>query len=200
MRVTSRDKAEFPSYQLRKVAQVWYIQLKDNRLVESGPIEWEEYKEAFLGKYFPHEWREVKVEEFINNRQGNMSVEEYSLKFTLLYKYASYLVFNSRDEMSRFVTGVADLVKEECRTTILHGDMNFSMLMVFWKKHFGKCLVGIRGCFDCGKDGHKVKDCPTITARGREAKKVPPSAPEEDAPKRNWFYVLQAKLAKFGRL
>ena len=36
--VNSREKAELDSYQLRDVAQVWYIQWKDNRSVESGPI------------------------------------------------------------------------------------------------------------------------------------------------------------------
>ena len=41
MGVTSSEKVELASYQLREVAQVWYIQWKDNRLVESGPIEWE---------------------------------------------------------------------------------------------------------------------------------------------------------------
>ena len=38
MGVTSREKAELDSYQLRQVAQVWYSQWKDNRLVESGLI------------------------------------------------------------------------------------------------------------------------------------------------------------------
>ena len=42
-----------------------------------------------------------------------MSVEEYSLKFSMLSKYAQSLMSDSRDEMSRFVTGVADLVREE---------------------------------------------------------------------------------------
>ena len=41
IRVTSRDKEELASYQLRDVSQVWYIQSKDNRTVESDPIEWE---------------------------------------------------------------------------------------------------------------------------------------------------------------
>ena len=52
-----------------------YTQWKDNRPVELGLIVWEEFKEAFLGKYFPRERREVKVEDFINLKQGNISVE-----------------------------------------------------------------------------------------------------------------------------
>ena len=59
-----------------------------------GPTEWEEFKEAFLGKYFPRERREVKVEEFIHLRQGNMSVEEYFLKSTLLSRYVQSLMSN----------------------------------------------------------------------------------------------------------
>ena len=57
-------------------------------MVESLPIEWEEFKEAFLEKHFPHDRREVKVEEFINLKHDSMSVEEYSLMFTMLSRYA----------------------------------------------------------------------------------------------------------------
>ena len=131
MGVSSREKAELASYQLKEVAQIWYTQWKANRPEEAGPLEWQEFKEAFLGKYFPLEKRECKIEEFINLRQGNMSVEEYALKFSMLSRYAPSLVSNSREEMSRFVTGESDLVKEECRTAMLHGDMNISRLFVY---------------------------------------------------------------------
>lgn len=87
--------------------------LKDNRPMDSGPIEWEEFKEAFLGRYFPRERREVKVDNLINLRQGNMSVEDYSLKFTLLCKYDPSFVSHRRDEISRFITTIIDHVKEE---------------------------------------------------------------------------------------
>ena len=50
----------------------------------------------------------MRVEEFINLKQGNMSVEEYSLKFTMLSRSAPYLVYKPRDEMSRFVIGFAN--------------------------------------------------------------------------------------------
>ena len=62
------------------------------------------------------------MENFINLKQGNMSVEEYSLKFSTLSSYTPSLVSNRRDEMSHFVPGVADLVVEECRTVTLHDD------------------------------------------------------------------------------
>ena len=41
MGVNSREKAELDSFKLREVDQVWYTQLKDNRMVELGPIDWE---------------------------------------------------------------------------------------------------------------------------------------------------------------
>ena len=63
---------------------MWYTQWEDNRPVELGPTEWEEFKEAFLGKYFPCERRVVKVKEFIDLMQGKICVEEYSLKSILV--------------------------------------------------------------------------------------------------------------------
>lgn len=42
-------------------------------------------------------------------------MEEYSFKLNIFYKYAPSLVSKHRDEMSRFGTGVADILKEECR-------------------------------------------------------------------------------------
>ncbi|XP_069148273.1 uncharacterized protein [Solanum lycopersicum] len=74
--------------------------------------------------------REAKVEEFINLKQGSMTVREYSLKFVKLSRYANFLVSNSRDEMSRFLTGIAEDLEEECRAAMLHDNMNLSRLMV----------------------------------------------------------------------
>ncbi|TMX03945.1 hypothetical protein EJD97_012851 [Solanum chilense] len=180
-----------------------YTQWKDNWTAESGPIEWEEIKEAFLGNYFPHEMREVKVEEFINLRQENTSMEEYSLKFTMLYRCAQSLLSNPMDERSRLLIDVVDLVKEVSnhdRPSALKvkGEGCSSSQGVkptcstCENKHFGKCLVGTRNFFSCGKDDHKVRDCPNIASRGTETKEANPSALEGGAPKRNHFYALRA--------
>ena len=57
--------------------------------------------------------REAKVEELINHKQGSMTVREYSLKFLKLSRYATFLVSNSRDEMSRFLIGISQDLEEE---------------------------------------------------------------------------------------
>ena len=92
---------------------------------------WETFKKAFLDRFFPRDQRESKVEEFINLHQGGRSVKEYSLKFIKLSKYASSLVSNARDEMSRFVTGMSEELEEECRAATNHDNMNLSRLMVY---------------------------------------------------------------------
>ena len=59
-----------------------------------------------------------------------MLVREYSLKFVKLSKHACSLVSNSRDEMSRFVSGVSEDLEEECRECMLHDNMDIGRLMV----------------------------------------------------------------------
>ena len=39
-------------------------------------------------------------------------------------------------------------------------------------KNFGKCLASTNGCFECEKNDHKVRDCPTLAARGMEVKQA----------------------------
>ena len=69
--------------------------------------------------------------EFINLKQGSMSVREYALKFNQLSKYAPQLVAELRSRMNKFVSRVSDLVNEECRAARLVSDMNFSCLMTY---------------------------------------------------------------------
>jgi len=66
------------------------------------------------------------VLEFINFRQGKLSVKDYALMLTQLLKYAPSLVADSRPRMSKFVSGVSDLLVKECRTTMLIGDMDIA--------------------------------------------------------------------------
>ncbi|XP_069150257.1 uncharacterized protein [Solanum lycopersicum] len=100
------------------------------RPLRGGPLTWEIFKKAFLDRFFPREMWEDKVLEFINLRQGVMSVHEYSLKFTKFSKYAPSLIFDPRDKMSRSMTGVSDDLQKEFYLVSLHDNMNIYCLMV----------------------------------------------------------------------
>ena len=52
-----------------------------------------------------------------------MRVQEYSLKFIKFYKYALYLVSNTRDKISHIVTGVSNDFVEACREAMLHDNI-----------------------------------------------------------------------------
>ena len=59
-----------------------------------------------------------------------MKTREYSLKFFKLSRYATSLVLNSMDVLSRFLTGINRDLEEECRSRMLHDNMDLSRLMV----------------------------------------------------------------------
>jgi len=73
--------------------------------------------------------REAKILEFINLRQGRMSVKEYARVFTRLSRYAPSIVANPRMKMSKFVSGVSDLIAKECSMVMLRSDMVIDCLV-----------------------------------------------------------------------
>ena len=52
------------------------------------------------------------------------------MKFVKLSRYATSLVSNSKDEMSRFLTGTVEDLEDECREAMLHDCMDLYRHMV----------------------------------------------------------------------
>ena len=73
MGLSTSEKAELATFQLKHVAQTWYVQWRDNRSLRGGPVTWEVLKKDFLDRFFPREKREAKFVQFINLHQGSMS-------------------------------------------------------------------------------------------------------------------------------
>ncbi|XP_015054877.1 uncharacterized protein LOC107001280 [Solanum pennellii] len=169
MGVTSRDNEELALYQLTEVSQVWYTQGNDKSLVESGPIEWEEFERAFLGKYFLHVRRKVKIGRFIDLFQGKGNVEESKLS-----KSARILRRSSSSDQSqpRFKNRAltqdgpsSPKVKLEKGSGSQGGK---TTCVTCRKSHLVKRQVGTGNFFECGKKGHQRRDCPIFANRRKE--------------------------------
>ncbi|XP_015078428.1 uncharacterized protein LOC107022283 [Solanum pennellii] len=135
MCVSSREKADFASYQLKEFTQVWLI-------VYANSIE-----DSNLQRMV----RDVKRGRI--DEQGQPR-------------------FNKRDPNQYVPSALKEnYEKESCSQVYRPTFSNCE------NKHFGKFLSGSRGCYGCGNNDHKVRDCPTIVARGRYVKKAPYNDP-----------------------
>ena len=76
MGVSSKEKTELASYQVKDAAYVLYEQWKEERTIRDGMVTWATFKKTFLDGFFPLELRERKMQEFINLHQGGKSLKE----------------------------------------------------------------------------------------------------------------------------
>ena len=105
---TDIETAEMTPYQLEDFSHTLCKMWQDSCVLGGVPVIWELFKTTFLEIFFPKDMRDSKVGEFVNLKKGSMTVREYSLMFVKLSRYVTYLVSNSRDEMSKFFTGFAE--------------------------------------------------------------------------------------------
>ena len=77
-------KVKSTSYTIKDVSQTWCKMWQDNWDLGGVPVARELLRYQFLKRFFPREMREDKIEEYINLKQGYITVSEYSLKFVKL--------------------------------------------------------------------------------------------------------------------
>ena len=67
---------------------------------------WANFHELFLGKYFPTTARYAKAQEFLELKQGAMTVIEYVARFTELARFADDYVATDAAKVRRFENGL----------------------------------------------------------------------------------------------
>ena len=140
---------------------------------------------------------EDNVVRFINIFQGGISVCEYSLKFTKLSKYDPSFVFDTKEEMRNFVTGVSNDLQKECHLVMLHENMNTSHLMVH-AKHMEEATTRMKSrdakrarSFDGGSSNNRIQ----IQDNSRFKKRVSSHVPSK-FPKVSGYRVSNPKFNK----
>ena len=129
MHISETEAVELASYQLKDVAVAWYEMWVDSRGPNAPPAVWQEFSQAFMEHFLPQELREAKVEKFLNFKQRNLSVREYSMRFTQLARFAPEMVSTQDARKHRFVIGLGDHLIGSCAVGALNRDIDIARLM-----------------------------------------------------------------------
>ena len=105
MEITSdMTRIRLAAFQLEGEAQVWWNRAKTSRDLEA--MTWAEFQELFMGKYFPNTTCHARAQEFLELRQGTMTVMEYVARFTELARFADDYVATDMAKVRRFENGL----------------------------------------------------------------------------------------------
>ncbi|KAK2409540.1 cleavage and polyadenylation specificity factor subunit [Trifolium repens] len=90
MGCTEEQKVVLGSYMLRDDANYWWKHASLRFGTGGLALTWTMFKREFLNRYFPMDVRNRKVIEFMELKQGNMTVVEYAAKIESLYRFAPH--------------------------------------------------------------------------------------------------------------
>ena len=92
------------AFQLEGEARVWWRWVRTSRDLEV--MTWTGFQELFMGKYFPETARHAKAQEFLELKQGAMTVMDYVARFTELARFADDYVATDMAKVRRFENGL----------------------------------------------------------------------------------------------
>ena len=105
MEITSdTTRIRLATFQLEGEAQVWWNWAKTSRDLEA--MTWAEFQELFMGKYFPDTTRHAKTQEFLELKQGTMTMMDYVARFMELAHFADDYVATDMAKVRRFENGL----------------------------------------------------------------------------------------------
>ena len=105
MEITSdTTRTRLAAFQLEGEAQVWWRWARTSRDLEV--MTWAEFQDLFIGKYFPETARHAKAQEFLELKQGAMTVMDYVARFTELARFADDYVATDLAKVRRFENGL----------------------------------------------------------------------------------------------
>ncbi|XP_038885815.1 uncharacterized protein LOC120076109 [Benincasa hispida] len=103
MRCPEEHKLQCAIFMLTSNAKIWWLSVE--KMIDTGGelAIWEQFKERFYEKYFLANTRYNKQAEFLNLKQGVISVEKYEQEFDKLSRFTPELVATKAARTERFI-------------------------------------------------------------------------------------------------
>ncbi|MCI03392.1 hypothetical protein A2U01_0024431 [Trifolium medium] len=107
---TEEEKVMCASRMLKGAAKTWWEGALAYMTDTHIPVDWEHFQSAFLEKYFPYSFRFQKEQEFLQFKQGTMSVSEFVAKFEEMARFSHHAEYapDERWIINRFKFGLRD--------------------------------------------------------------------------------------------
>ena len=158
MDITSNAaKIRLAAFQLEGESQVWGDWVKTSRDLEA--MTWVEFHGLFMSKYFPATARHAKVQEFLELRQGTMTVMEYMARFTGLTRFCDDYVAIDMAKVRRFENGLKFSIQSKIVGLRLQ-DMDS---MVRTALAIEREMDDAQGIRDASVGGKRKKDQPSLS-------------------------------------
>ncbi|XP_073133691.1 uncharacterized protein [Henckelia pumila] len=120
MQITDADRLRCATYMFRDDARVWWNGAK--AALNLTTLTWNGFKDVFYGKYFMVSTRNRLAREFLEIRQGNMSIAEYVKKFERGRYFVPMISGEPAEELKHFTEGLNAFIRKDVR---LSGAKNY---------------------------------------------------------------------------
>jgi len=95
-------KARLAIFQLQGNTTLWWEEVKIVRGVSEQNITWEKFQRYFKKRYLTERFYDEKAREFHDLRLGQLTIDEFITRFTLLLHYVPY-IREEKAKVQRFV-------------------------------------------------------------------------------------------------
>ncbi|XP_073025185.1 uncharacterized protein [Primulina eburnea] len=105
------DKVMCDIFLLTKHARIWWE--SESVALPARPLTWHTFKSMFYNKYFSKDVRANKASDFLNLKQGTMSMAEYIQQFEDGVQYVPYIAQNDTSKGEHFMRGLRSEIKRD---------------------------------------------------------------------------------------
>ena len=104
IQIPEETKVDCASRLLTESAHSWWETIRGRRVGEL--LRWRDFREEFEERYYSWEHKREKEQEFLDLRQGDMTILEYEKRFQDLTPFASTYLPTERHRVDMFLDGL----------------------------------------------------------------------------------------------